>query len=164
MTTILSGSCFANRFVFCCLFLTSSQGIRNQFQDHWPILHLPNTAYGFHREPSSQNGENETTTKPFDIISDPEHRTGHFSNSASPSASVSSHVAYGQFPFPCRTRFFRLTAITSWKTRGKLAFISLLVFSVLSDFLISALVRISPISTSSLLVDSSAGLKFANVC
>ena len=66
------------RYVFCRLFLTSIQGIRNQFEDHWPILHLLSTAYGFHLEPSSQNGQKETTTKPFVMILDPEHRTGHF--------------------------------------------------------------------------------------
>ena len=34
--------------------LSRYQGIRYSFQDHWPILHLPSTAYGFHLEPSSQ--------------------------------------------------------------------------------------------------------------
>ena len=44
-----------------------------------------------------------------------------FSNSASTSASVSSLVAFGQFPFPCRTRFFRLAASTSLNVENSLS-------------------------------------------
>ena len=66
------------QYVFCCLFLTSTQGIRNQFLDQWPILCLPNTAYGFHLEPPSQNEEKQTITKPFVMSWDGGHRTGHF--------------------------------------------------------------------------------------
>ena len=44
-----------------------------------------------------------------------------FSNSASSSASVSSLAAFGQFPFPCRTRSFRLAASTSLDLENSLS-------------------------------------------
>ena len=44
-----------------------------------------------------------------------------FSNSASSSASVSSLVAFGWFPFPWRTRFFHLAARTSLDLENSLS-------------------------------------------
>ena len=118
--------------VFCCLSLTSTQDIQNRFLNHGPSQHHPSTAFGFHREPSSQNEEKETITKLFEMTWDHEHRTGpsQLIHLLRLQSTLLWHLGSFLFPgVPPNSSVWLLEPLWTWKRSLSSSIFKLLPFS-----------------------------------
>ena len=86
---------------------SSKREVLGLFQNLFPAVHLPSTAFWTHLWLENQNATKETTKGFFAGPEDRGHRSCLVSKSFSCSSSVNSRVTFGLLPKPLWTRLFR---------------------------------------------------------